>query len=267
MYKIGEIAKLMGISTEALRYYERKGMITPQKEESSNYRYYNAVQINHLLNIQKYLRYGFGLDDIKNRIHSGELPDTKQALLDKQKDLHRQQRQLALRQKSLQANLDCITMTESTLETCMLGFRPAMYFLPYMKNKELNQDDHLHVQLAQWLAYADLEFMSGRLDIYRLHDEEFEFEMGLGMMEEVAEFLDVHENSLIQYYEACPAIIFSYEATPQHTLQDIIHRVQDFAKEKKLTICGISLTRVLYSQWRDVDDYVVRHLVWIPYHL
>ena len=47
MYKIGEAARLLGLSTEALRYYERKGLIVPHKDSISNYRYFDASQINH----------------------------------------------------------------------------------------------------------------------------------------------------------------------------------------------------------------------------
>ena len=42
MYKIGEAARLLGLSTEALRYYERKGLIVPHKDSASNYRYFDA---------------------------------------------------------------------------------------------------------------------------------------------------------------------------------------------------------------------------------
>ena len=42
MYKIGEAARLLGLSTEALRYYERKGLIVPHKDSVSNYRYFDA---------------------------------------------------------------------------------------------------------------------------------------------------------------------------------------------------------------------------------
>lgn len=64
MYKIGEAARLLGLSTEALRYYERKGLIVPHKDSVSNYRYFDASQINHLLNMQKYQKLGFTLYEL-----------------------------------------------------------------------------------------------------------------------------------------------------------------------------------------------------------
>lgn len=63
-YKIGEIAKMLGISAETIRNYEKKGLICPYKEES-NYRYFDIIQINHLLNLQKYQKYGYTLHEIR----------------------------------------------------------------------------------------------------------------------------------------------------------------------------------------------------------
>lgn len=39
-YRISDVAKLLGITTEAIRYYEDQGIITPTKSEKSGYRYY-----------------------------------------------------------------------------------------------------------------------------------------------------------------------------------------------------------------------------------
>ena len=45
-YKIGEVAKLLGISSETVRYYEREGVIQSQKiDQESGYRYYEALDI------------------------------------------------------------------------------------------------------------------------------------------------------------------------------------------------------------------------------
>ena len=49
-YKIGEVAKLLGISSETVRYYEREGVIQSQKiDQESGYRYYEALDINALM--------------------------------------------------------------------------------------------------------------------------------------------------------------------------------------------------------------------------
>ena len=34
-YRIGEIAQLMGVSIEAVRFFEKRGLVTPERDEES----------------------------------------------------------------------------------------------------------------------------------------------------------------------------------------------------------------------------------------
>jgi len=54
-YKIGDISKLLGIPIQTLHYYEKCGFVTPSKDEQNHYRYYDAWDVNFLLD-SKYLR-------------------------------------------------------------------------------------------------------------------------------------------------------------------------------------------------------------------
>lgn len=57
-YKIGKIAKIMGVTPEAIRHYERLGLIIPFKDPDTNYRYYTNEQIDQLLYIQRFSHMG-----------------------------------------------------------------------------------------------------------------------------------------------------------------------------------------------------------------
>ena len=48
-YKIGDVSRILGISTDLLRYYEKKGVVKPQKDQSNDYRYYDTWDINFLI--------------------------------------------------------------------------------------------------------------------------------------------------------------------------------------------------------------------------
>ena len=47
-YQIGQVAKLLDISAQGLRLYEKEGIIQPEREESG-YRSYNRLDITSLL--------------------------------------------------------------------------------------------------------------------------------------------------------------------------------------------------------------------------
>ena len=60
-YKIGEISKILDVPVETIRFYESKGLIHPQKDKDSNYRYYDYWDINLLFDYKKYRDLEFSL--------------------------------------------------------------------------------------------------------------------------------------------------------------------------------------------------------------
>ena len=75
-YKIGDVARILGVSTDILRYYERKGVVTPEKDEHNDYRYYDAWHINFLMDCLWFKNYGFSIEQIADMVRiptTGEL--------------------------------------------------------------------------------------------------------------------------------------------------------------------------------------------------
>lgn len=67
MYKIKELATLFGITTQAIRYYEKEGILTPSKRDDvSGYRYYSNYEVNQLAQILQLRELGFHIGQIRN---------------------------------------------------------------------------------------------------------------------------------------------------------------------------------------------------------
>jgi DNA-binding transcriptional MerR regulator len=62
--KIGEVSQLSGIGIEALRFYERSGLLGKPLRSSSGYRLYDEGVIERLAFIKKAQTLGFSLDEI-----------------------------------------------------------------------------------------------------------------------------------------------------------------------------------------------------------
>lgn len=58
-YKIGELAKLLNISTNTVRRYENQGYIHAVRNEDSGYRYYDEDGVFDITNIRLLRKYGF----------------------------------------------------------------------------------------------------------------------------------------------------------------------------------------------------------------
>lgn len=63
-YKINELAKLLNVSTNTVRRYERFGHIKSIRNENNGYRYYNMTDINRLMAVKVFRNFGFAHNDI-----------------------------------------------------------------------------------------------------------------------------------------------------------------------------------------------------------
>lgn len=69
-YTIGEAAQLLKVSRDALRFYERKGLVAPIKK-SNGYRYYSEDQISILMDIIFLRKIQCGIQDIQTMYENG----------------------------------------------------------------------------------------------------------------------------------------------------------------------------------------------------
>jgi DNA-binding transcriptional MerR regulator len=75
--KIGEVSKLTGVGIEALRFYEKGGLLDRPARTVSGYRLYNQDVLERVAFIKKAQVLGFRLDEIRQLIlhkRAGESP-------------------------------------------------------------------------------------------------------------------------------------------------------------------------------------------------
>ena len=61
---IGQAAKASGVTTKMIRYYDEIGLVQPASRTDSNYREYDARQINELRFIKRGRSLGFSMEEI-----------------------------------------------------------------------------------------------------------------------------------------------------------------------------------------------------------
>jgi DNA-binding transcriptional MerR regulator/ubiquinone/menaquinone biosynthesis C-methylase UbiE len=92
-YTAGEIAKISGISSRTIRFYDSKGLLQPVDYSESGYRYYDTSSFETLQKILMFKFLGFSLGQIKEFIQS-ELKDRSamKKSLENQKELLKKKR-------------------------------------------------------------------------------------------------------------------------------------------------------------------------------
>jgi MerR family copper efflux transcriptional regulator len=64
--RIGELAAEVGLTPQAIRFYETRGLLGPSEREGKGYRYYGDEELLRLKKIQALQSIGLSLDDIAN---------------------------------------------------------------------------------------------------------------------------------------------------------------------------------------------------------
>jgi len=67
--KVGELAKLAGVTGDTVRHYTRIGLLMPQRNPENGYQYYDDTALKHLRFAQKARLLGFSLKDIQTIVH------------------------------------------------------------------------------------------------------------------------------------------------------------------------------------------------------
>ncbi len=72
--RIGETARLLGLSPDTLRYYERIGLLSGIGRDSSGVRIYSRQHVSQLRFIRRAQRMGFSLEDIRHLLQFRKNP-------------------------------------------------------------------------------------------------------------------------------------------------------------------------------------------------
>lgn len=102
---ISALSIAYGLTPEALRYYEEKGLLSPDRAASSGFRRFSIADVQRLGIIKSLQRQGFSLDEIKRILTKCALSDLI-VMMDEKRD--------ALREQIAQQNAVYERMTSGT---------------------------------------------------------------------------------------------------------------------------------------------------------
>ena len=88
--RIGEIAERTGLNISNVRFYERKGLLTPERETGSKYRDYSEEDVNRIKKILLYRKMGIPVDTIYLILKDKQ--DITDIILRQQKELNEEKK-------------------------------------------------------------------------------------------------------------------------------------------------------------------------------
>lgn len=144
IYTISEIGKLLGLSNDAIRFYEKKGLVHPSINPENKYRIYTIHNVLELLDIIYYRHLDFSVSDIYELSKSLD-PKRVYTLVEQQrKNVERKiryEQQLLKKITYIQSLFENIKTKEGV---CSLKVFPASFIL--FENKDKEQFFHHEIQ-------------------------------------------------------------------------------------------------------------------------
>ena len=180
-YRIGDVAKILGISPDLLRYYEKKGVVKPKKDRSNDYRYYESWDINFLIDCLWFKNFGFGIEQVAHIVSSCGYDEVLSLMEDKKEELQasiRRQQLLVRRAEKYQAEVsrarDFIGKLDIVDSPEIVRYLNRYNFI-YDNSPELQALSH------QWLEYTPLTHRCFEVELSDLMDHRDNYAWGFSL--------------------------------------------------------------------------------------
>ena len=90
-YTIGEVANLLNMSPQSLRFYDKAGVVVPAyTNPKTGYRYYSYDQIHYIDRVKYLQRFGFTLEDIRDALDTNDVSRFRRLLMQRQEQIRQE---------------------------------------------------------------------------------------------------------------------------------------------------------------------------------
>jgi DNA-binding transcriptional MerR regulator len=149
--KISDLARLFSLSTEALRFYEREGVIAPGRDDKNNYRSYDHKHLKIISKCALLRSLGFSLREIKDIIETGTYEGFLNMLEEKEVELAREEMRLAAKRTIIGEYRDKIRSIPALLNTFTVVESPELVCLINQHDRAFTEDEALIELTRKWL--------------------------------------------------------------------------------------------------------------------
>ncbi|MDR3596664.1 MerR family transcriptional regulator [Clostridium sp.] len=120
LFSIGKFSKICSVSIQALRYYDKIGILKPKFiDTETGYRFYGTNQIVIVMIIQKMASLGLSLSEIDVFLHKNDMSGIKSIFNQKRQEIREQINELLYADKTLKLYIDNINMHQNADFSCI----------------------------------------------------------------------------------------------------------------------------------------------------
>ena len=265
-YKIGDVARLLGISTDLLRYYERKGIVSPEKDANNDYRYYDAWDINFLTDCLWFKNFGFSIEQIADMVR---VPDTLSldALFEKKEEELRasiRRSELLLRRSA--EHREDLEKTRTLLYKCEICESPELIRFINRAGDEYFTGGGAGQHAKKWLTALPFNrrYFEMSSEVY-LPGKEKDYRWGYALTRDYAELLEfeISPPMVLVPSRRCIHTVFKNSGGRGGFSPSLLQYALDFAEARGINVFG-PIYGVLLASVMENDTLTGYFEAWLP---
>ncbi len=264
MYKIGEVAKILGISPELMRYYEEKGVVNPLKDKNTDYRYYEAWDVNFLIECLWFKSFDISIKDISKILSDYSYAELENELVRKQSEMAKEIAHKQLVLDRLCDQTERLAAAKEHIGKCIIQYSPEIVCFLNRFNFIYKNSPEIQALCKQWLNYFPFSRRYFEISEYDLYEGGTDLAWGFS--------LDInHVNRL--GIDVKPPMV---HLLPQRSIYSVVKQpgkymfssasldyMVEYAKQHKLNICGQARGHLLCSVHEE-NQMTGYFEVWLP---
>lgn len=265
-YKISEVASLLDITPEALRYYESKGIITPTRSESTGYRYYDGWEIHMLIRARTYRQLGYSLDETGKLLNEYDTNDIISNLSEREEDIREEiiwKKQLL---KHIQIKKESMIKSKESIGKYSIEYRPEIYRLEMQEGYVLYPDKEIQSIIVEWIDKIPFVFTSTLFSLEDINKGGKCFTVGLGVYKEYAELLGIQESEYVRIFPSQLCIHTGIQTRSSKTITpQLLTDTIEYMNGQGMKLSGDVITKSALMRKLD-NEYINWHQAWLPFN-
>ena len=155
---VGEVAEVLGLTTENIRYYVKEGLITPARNTENNYRQYSSKDVLLISDIIFYRNMRLSINNIKKIMSGIPLEEIGPVIEETEREMLEKIKEYTLALEALQRWKKHYSDEYAHLGRYSLGFKPATIRI----GRNYSEDEHIanylkgqmHIEKEDWASVS-----------------------------------------------------------------------------------------------------------------
>lgn len=230
---IGEIAKVLGMSADNIRYYVKEGLITPKKNPENNYSEFSSEDVLLISDVLYYRNLGLSIANIKKIFSGIPLEEIGDVIEDTMENLQEQIKELSRVHSHLEIWKNDYMTELSSIGKHTVSMTPEMF----TAGEEYKSEDHIAKHLSEITIDKD-EWMNVSVSFYidgRVPEEEQCFKWYVSLLKTEKTMKD-NLGKPLNYHQSVPCIRTCVRLS--ESIHEMTDGIREFAEKEGLTISG-----------------------------